>query len=239
MSAGLGVVFDLDDTLYPARRFGLSGYAAVARHVEARHGVPSREVFRDLAVALRRGRFTDAFQACSTRHGLPPDATTTMLEVFRSHEPRLRLPRESAHVLLTCRRLARVGILTNGLPAIQRRKVAALGLEPLVDAVIYAHEHAAEGKPAPAAFDAAHEALGRPARMLMVGDNLAFDVGGALRAGWTPVWFTRWTATPCDDAPSHVIRIARLADLLPLAENMGEEDRAEFIARHSTAARRR
>ena len=36
-----GLILDLDDTLYPRERFVRSGFAAVARHVAAAHGVPA------------------------------------------------------------------------------------------------------------------------------------------------------------------------------------------------------
>ena len=84
--------------------------------------------------------------------------------MIRRHEPALALGSVAAAVLAQLRADGwRLGILTNGLPATQRAKVEALGLEPRVDAVLYAEEHAPGGKPSRAAFDAALNALGVPA----------------------------------------------------------------------------
>ena len=43
-----GIVFDLDDTLYPERDYVLSGFKAVASWAEARLGVPSLGGFSGL-----------------------------------------------------------------------------------------------------------------------------------------------------------------------------------------------
>ena len=57
------VVFDLDDTIYPYRRFKLSGFAEVARHLErtcaldARLGRLMENVCRDRGVVNSDARF--------------------------------------------------------------------------------------------------------------------------------------------------------------------------------------
>jgi putative hydrolase of the HAD superfamily len=56
------IVFDLDETLYPERRFALSGFLAVARHVNGRYGVPTAAAFAVLRKALTDGRRPTAFQ---------------------------------------------------------------------------------------------------------------------------------------------------------------------------------
>jgi putative hydrolase of the HAD superfamily len=82
----------------------------------------------------------------------------------------------------------RLGILTNGLPATQRAKVEALGLEARVDAVLYAEEQAPGGKPSRAAFDAVLAALGVPAsRAVFIGDDLVRDIQGARAAGMSTI----------------------------------------------------
>jgi putative hydrolase of the HAD superfamily len=59
-----------------------------------------------------------------------------LVEVIRAHEPALSLGSVAAAVLAQMRADGwRVGILTNGLPATQRAKVEALGLDARVDAV--------------------------------------------------------------------------------------------------------
>lgn len=188
-----GVIFDLDETLYRERRYALGGYAAVAAAVARAIGLPSALVFRSLVASVRRGRRAVAFQEACERFGLDAAWVEEWVRVYRAHEPRLRLPAGSARVLRHLRPAWRLGVLTNGLPAVQRAKVRALGLEALVDAVVYAEEHGAgRGKPDAACFGAVLARLGTtPDRAVVVGDDMACDVAGGRAAGLRAVWLRR------------------------------------------------
>jgi FMN phosphatase YigB (HAD superfamily) len=142
------VLFDLDDTLYPERRFMLSGFAAVARDA-AETGMPEREAFRLLVGAWRAGRRHAAFQDLCARVGLPTASTVARwVTVFRTHQPRLRLPAISRQLLASLSASWAIGVVTNGLPAVQHAKIRALGLAPLVEAVVLAAEvGSGRGKP--------------------------------------------------------------------------------------------
>jgi putative hydrolase of the HAD superfamily len=177
------VIFDLDDTLYPERRFALSGFAAVARHVEARFGLDARDAFACLRAALRRGARASALQQLAAQLGGGDRLVVDLRDVYRAHIPALRLPGAGRHALAETRRRWRVGLLTNGIPGVQRAKIAALGLEPLVDCVVCAHE-VSDGKPDPAAFRVVCAALGvSPDRAVMAGDDPWCDIDGARHAG--------------------------------------------------------
>jgi putative hydrolase of the HAD superfamily len=177
------LVFDLDDTLYPERRFALSGYAAVSAHVAARYDVSRSRAFGLLRRELVAGRRAQSFQVLADRLHLPETIVFEWRDIYRDHEPQLRLPAATRAVLSAARASWKLAVLTNGIPAIQRRKVAVLGLSSLVDAVIYAHE-IGEGKPDPAVFLAACSAVDVPAgASVMTGDNPWCDVDGARRAG--------------------------------------------------------
>lgn len=184
MSGPRGVVFDLDDTLYRERRFALSGYRAVVAHAGARLGADADTAWRVLVRALRSGERAVAFQRLCDTMGWPPAVADDLRLVYRGHVPSLRLPASARRVLHVLRPAWRIAVLTNGPPGIQRRKVAALGLGPLVDAVVYAEEIVPGGKPAREAFDAAIERLGVPhSRCVIVGDDPERDIAGARRAG--------------------------------------------------------
>ena len=200
------VLFDLDDTLYPHRRFVLSGFAAVAAHVERFWGVGAAEAFAVLTRAYRsvRGR---ELQALARRFDLPAWLVPQLVEVIRAHEPRLRLPRPSVRALETLREGWRIGVVTNGPPDIQARKVTALGLQPLVDTVVYAHATGRGlGKPDRAPFVDAARRLGvRVAQAVFVGDDPVADIGGARQAGMFAVRLQRggrqmWEAACAADA---------------------------------------
>jgi putative hydrolase of the HAD superfamily len=178
------VLFDLDDTLYPRRRFLLSGFAAVAQHLDRHWGVDARQAFLVLVDGLRTSPGTE-LQSLVGRYALPPWLVPQMVDLIRGHVPRLRLPRCTARTLARLRDDWRLGIVTNGPPAIQARKVRALGLEALVDIVIYAQAVGrGVGKPDAEPFLEAARRLGvEPWQVVFVGDDPVADIAGAHRAG--------------------------------------------------------
>jgi putative hydrolase of the HAD superfamily len=180
-----GIIFDLDDTLYRRADFVRSGFDAIARYVSHSWRCDGDAAYATLIAAHADGRKGREFQALCQEHRLPQSLVSTLTKVFRRHQPALELDAGVGQMLEIFRRDGwRLAVLTNGAPDVQRRKVAALGLEPLVDAVIYAEEHALGGKPHPAAFHAALERLGVPAsRCLCIGDDPVCDIAGARSRG--------------------------------------------------------
>lgn len=180
-----GLIVDLDDTLYPREQFVQSGFVAVARHVEARHGLRATDALATLWQSRRGATLGSEFQVLCERHDLSGSLVADLVDVFRRHVPSLRLPRGTEAVLSKMRAGGwRVVVLTNGLPSVQRSKVAALGLASLVDAVVYAEEHSPGGKPAMPTFLEALARLDvRAGRCVCVGDDPVCDIAGARAAG--------------------------------------------------------
>jgi putative hydrolase of the HAD superfamily len=221
------VVFDLDDTLYRERRFALSGFAAVAAAIEQSTGRDAAECFRLFTSAMRGGRRAAAFQDACDALGLDRAGIGGWLDVYRSHAPRLRLPASTRSVLERLRGGWRLGILTNGVPAVQRAKVAALRLAPLVNAIVYADEHVEGGKPAPAPFLEVLARLGvEPSQVVLVGDNLATDIAGGHSAGMRTVWLRRRASIPGPDfSPACAdVSIHSLTELPPVLERLGIQE---------------
>jgi putative hydrolase of the HAD superfamily len=187
------VLFDLDETLYPERRFLLSGCRAVAVALESVRGVPRRESFAFMQHWIRRHGRERVLQALCRHYVLPRTWVEDMVDIIRRHSPDICLPAASVQVLESLRAAGlRLGIVTNGVPDVQRRKVAALRVAPLVDGVIYAEDHAPGGKPHPAVFARALLRLQvSAAATVFVGDHPVKDVGGAAAAGLQTVWLTR------------------------------------------------
>lgn len=218
LSGSRAIVFDLDDTLYPYRAFVRSGFRAVGLRLAAERGLPARSVLRVLRRALVGGERGRELQALCARFSLPATLVPSLAALIREHPPSLRLPRESARTLTTMRRSWRVGVLTNGSPGVQRRKVEALGLEPLVDAVLFATEYGdGTGKPEAQAFQAALDRLGvTPDATVFVGDDRYADIDGASALGMSVIHLRGRRGMAACDAVScgtHVDTIAQVPDV--------------------------
>jgi putative hydrolase of the HAD superfamily len=208
------VIFDLDDTLYPVRRFVHSGFAAVAGHLEDMWRVDRREALGVLARASRGESHGRELQACVAHFGLSLTILPALVQVIRSHAPALRLPRTSMFALRALRPNWHLAVVTNGLPDLQARKVDALGLRDLVDAVVYANAvGSGAGKPEREPFLVAARRLGvAPDRAIVVGDDARCDIFGAGQVGMKTVHVTRHSRThvPACGADSTITTLAVL-----------------------------
>lgn len=124
----LGVIFDLDDTLYSEKQYVRSGYKAVAKLLGDEslvdklwtyfeNGKPAiDELLNELGCIGRK-------EEC--------------LEAYREHIPEIKLYDGVVDLIQTLKdRGIKVGIITDGRPEGQRKKLEALGLEKLVDDII-------------------------------------------------------------------------------------------------------
>ena len=215
------ILFDLDDTLYPYRAFVRSGFRAVARRLAVERGLPFRSVLKVLRRALVGGARGRELQALCDRFSLPASLVPELTEVMREHEPTLRLPAQTVRVLADLRRSWRIGVVTNGTPRIQRRKIAALGLSSFVDTLIYATEHGdGRGKPAAPAFEAALARLGTTARQtVFVGDDRCADIDGAGALGLSTIHL--WPeGRGCDCAAAGAVHVQQLAQVPETADRL-------------------
>jgi putative hydrolase of the HAD superfamily len=188
-----GLILDLDDTLYPRERYVRSGFAAVAKYLERRWGIPGNTAFSLLSRAFTSAHVGREFQAVCQKYELPREEITSMLRAFRAHKPNLWLPYETSQVLRQLRTEGwRLAILTNGLPSVQKAKIEALALEPMVDHVIYAETVTRRGKPDPAVFYEALNRIDLPAdRCVVFGDDPMTDIKGARAAGLRTIRLAR------------------------------------------------
>ena len=109
----------------------------------------------------------------------------------------------------------KLGILTNGMPPHQHRKLAASGVADGFDPVITSGGIGV-GKPDSEAFAAVLEELGvSPHEALMVGDTFGRDVEGAVMAGIHAVWIDRNTDAEAPDGLPYA-RVSSLTEILEM-----------------------
>jgi putative hydrolase of the HAD superfamily len=159
-------------------------------------------------VEQRRERIRDVFRA-----RLSDDVCDALTQEFlRLYEANWRLFDDVIPVLDALRHRP-LGIITNGLEQQQRQKLEALGILGRFS-VIVTSDGSGMSKPDPGIFHYAAQAIGvSPATCVHVGDDWDKDVGGALAAGFRPIWIVRGsTPLGAPQRPS----VARIKSLLNL-----------------------
>lgn len=185
------IVFDLDDTLYPERAFVLSGFRAVAHWVEKQLGVPGEEVLSELFQLFKSGVRGNTFDLWLEGRGFKPkELVSQMVAVYREHQPDIMPYPGVPDLLARLRSSFRLGLLTDGYMEVQKRKLAALGLERFFDAVIFTDKWGKEAwKPNAYPFKVILNSLGvLGCEALYIGDNPKKDFFGAKQLG---MWTTR------------------------------------------------
>ena len=218
----LVLVFDLDDTLYPEREFALSGFRAAGRWAAAELGIDGldAEMTRLLDDGHLGKLLTIALAEKAPSH--TPEQLAGLLEAYRNHEPQLVLFEDAAWALSHFADKARLGMITDGTHAMQARKVAALGIAPRFQEIVYTHALGGRefSKPHPESYERVERALGAGARRLVyVGDNPSKDFVVPNARGWVSVMVERpghkriHSAAKVADggAPQHTV--ASLAEL--------------------------
>lgn len=220
------VLLDLDDTLLDhvaCERAAASATLAAfdltdddrAVATYARHNADLWELYRSGGVepaALRTQRWDRTLRELEAVADV--DAVSAhYLEAFEATGA--MIPR-SAEALWWLGRRARVAIVTNGFREVQTRRLAATGLDRLVD-VFVSSEEAGIAKPDPAALHLALDRLGvaevTADTVAVVGDQLVTDVVAGHRIGAHTVWIAPDDAVvPEGTQPPHV-RARALADL--------------------------
>jgi len=191
-----GIFFDLDDTLYNARDYWKLAFFNISNFLAVQYGIPKDEIRETLWNALRnKGSlyprlFNDVLacyglnsSACIGKvvdlfHYAPIDGSITLYKDVKIVLPRLALK-------------YKLGLITNGHPEMQRRKVKALGLNRLFHLFVYTAEF---GAPKPSQFGyrlAATIANVNPKECIYVGDNPLIDFTGAKQVGMYTVRLLR------------------------------------------------
>ncbi|MDX6254976.1 MAG: putative hydrolase of the superfamily [Frankiales bacterium] len=184
------VTIDLDDTLFPQSTWLAGAWAAVAAVAEA-FGF-DRVSFADSLVSFAaegsdKGGIIDRALLVAGVDD-PAPLLPALVTAFSCWAPSALPLYPSASAALVRLRSAglRIAVITDGNPQIQRSKVAALGLDALVDHVVISDEIGgrATRKPSPAPFLRALELCGTSAEEAVhIGDRPAKDVAGAAAAG--------------------------------------------------------
>jgi len=121
-------------------------------------------------------------------------------------------------VVREARDLARLALITNGLSAVQRSRLAKSGLGQYFEVLVISEEEGI-AKPDPGYFDIVFERMGHPPKgsTLIIGDSLTSDMRGANLYGVDACWYNP-KHRKRDPAVTVQYEIDDLRDVLAIAQ---------------------
>ena len=135
----------------------------------------------------------ESWRTSLSRHGIDdPDLAAKLAETF----PRLRRRKHTVYpdTMGALKRFSQsytLGLLTNGTPDLQRRKMEGAGIAEYFDQILISGD-VGFGKPDKRIFEMILTRLkASPKTSLMVGNSLTSDVQGAQNTGMRTVWINR------------------------------------------------
>ena len=176
------VLFDLDDTLYSEIDFVKSGFRVVAKHLNQRYTFDEYDIYNKAIEILTedgRGKVFDTLMKNLNLY--TQERIRLLVYLYRAHHPNIQLFAGAVPLIEKLRQNGmRLGVITDGMASVQRNKVLALGLDKLVDTIIYTDELGKEHwKPSVLPFKIALELLNVPPHeAVYVGDDVSKDFVG-------------------------------------------------------------
>lgn len=227
------VLFDLDDTLCQYRRSGASLLAAAFEKTGTEPFIAAEEYYGRYPEFVEASESMEdlrerCFATIAAENGHDPAAGRRIARVYADERDHGNVERLSGvEAALSACSDRPVGIVTNGAPEMQAKKLETIGLDDAFDVVVHAG-YETPAKPSSDPFEAALTALSaRPDRSYHVGNSLRSDVAGANAAGMRSVWLAdadSEVARPSD--PDHVVSgLEALPDVLSTRDFAGAETR--------------
>ncbi|TVQ28724.1 MAG: noncanonical pyrimidine nucleotidase, YjjG family [Spirochaetaceae bacterium] len=224
------ILIDADDTLFDFEHaeaaalestlstlgFDLAadGWIDTFRRINARAWA-DYEAGRATSQEIRLRRFVEFL----TQYDIPADPA----EVSRRYVDHLaecgHLFPGALHLLDTLHGLAPLALVTNGIAAVQRSRIARAAIADRFTAIVISEEVGSQ-KPDRAIFEHAVAALSTsgapdPSRIVMIGDGLHSDIKGAIDFGIDAIWFNVRNK-PADPAIVPTATVRTFDDLYPL-----------------------
>jgi putative hydrolase of the HAD superfamily len=167
------------------------------------------------ASTYRRKSWQNALAEC----GVEDDGTLAeeLAEIFVRERRKIHVVYDDVVPILEhFKQRCKLGLMTNGAPDLQRRKLEGAGLEHFFDTVVISGE-VGVGKPDTRIFEIAlHRLNAEPESTAMIGNRIDSDIAPALQLGIKAIWLNR-DAENRDDAiipTAEIQNLTKLKDIL-------------------------
>ena len=204
------VLFDIDDTLFDRNKAQSIILELIVKRLP--------DIFRSLKInrildafmeadritseAFTAGAPSEGLRDSRSRHflrllGITENYADAITEIYVREYPSVNAPVDGAVPLVKeSSRRFKVGVVSNGLPDVQYRKLDTLGLHDIFACIVLSEEIGIR-KPDPGIFHHAADLLRvQPSECLYIGDSYGSDIVGAKAVGMSTCWFCRDASYP-------------------------------------------
>ena len=216
-----GTLFDYDRAEAAALRNTFSSltlpfddfYLDVYRDIN--HGLWQALERQEITQAVLRYRRFELLMEAIQLTGSPEQMSSTYVEQLSICS---ELMDEAYEILMALNEKSQIAVVTNGLKAVQRARLANSTIKGFISRLIISEEVGA-AKPQPAFFDTACERCGSPEKgeLLIVGDSLTSDMQGGLDYGIDTCWYNP-SGVPKPDGFDITYEIRYLHELLEIVD---------------------
>ena len=220
----IGLVFDVDDTLYEQIVPFENAYKSLFdMDIDMEQFYLLSRQYSDVKFeASRNGEMTmDEYHIYRIQEAardlgvfLTDEQALDMQKEYKMNQQKLQMSNVTINILKLARKNnVKLGIITNGPSAHQWSKIKALGVERWIDKenIIVSGDYSIN-KPDVRIFEIMQEKLQLPIDSLYyIGDLLENDIVGANNAGWKAIWINRYKK-----------KLPENVDIYKIAENNGK-----------------
>ena len=214
------IIFDLDHTLLDSDRSEELAFAHVLDSIDVDHPEQHLPVYQRINSALWKKveagelspnevkveRFVQLLDALDI--DADPEALGEHYLEGLAENGELYL---GARSLLDSLSDLRLGLVTNGIGALQRRRLDRLELDNYFDGVVISGE-VGVAKPDPTIFEHLNFCTWLPNETVIVGDSLTSDIAAGANAGISTCWYNP-TASPRSGPNSPTVEVDQLLDI--------------------------
>ncbi|USK31662.1 HAD family hydrolase [Bacillus sp. F19] len=187
------IVFDMDDTLYLEKDYVFSGFNHIDNWLKYEFQV---EGFSKIAINLfESGENKLVFNKTLDYLKVTYDDKfiQQMIKLYRSHTPIIKLCEDTKWLFDKLNNKVKLGLISDGYYEAQSKKVAALGLNQIIETIILTDTLGREQwKPSKVPYEVAcNELQVAHNECIYIGDNEKKDFITAKKLGWTTVHVER------------------------------------------------
>jgi len=204
------VFFDLDNTLYDAKKYYLGAFQDISNFLQQKHSINKEEAYNKLVEfwVEKTSMYPHLFDDLVRHFSIRKESVETFVKIFNEHKiNNNQLYSDSIPTLKKLKKEKyKIGIITDGNVSRQKRKIMNYSLDELVDVIVYTKT--LEPKPSKLPFiEALNKVDVAPSNGYYVADNPHLDFKGANDVGFTTIRIMRgeFMKVPSDNLVKYTI----------------------------------